>query len=423
MRIYYGWVIVAIAVIGYTVVMGATTNAFGIFVVPVSQELHLSRAAMNTAFAFTSIGSGVMAPFVGRALDYVPARPILIASTLLMGLGFVILSQAHSMWLWILALAVLIPIGIDGGALITLSVLVARWFKVQRTRAIALSVVGMSLGSIVMPVPVSLLVQTFGWRMALLTIGAFLTIALLAAALLIREHPGADDIEPGSLSPASADKRQGPGADGQPVRVRDLLKMKQFWLIGTSVSIALGVLTAIAITLVPLGLGKGLTLVQATSLLTILGATSIGAKLLLAWIGKRANILSLTAVIYFLGVPVNIALNYASSYVSLFACAAALGLCAGMTPALMQTLVADRFGLASYGTIRGLITPLSALSLALCSRFAGEVFDRTGSYHMMFLTFMALHIVAAAMILAVRSTAPLACRSDEVGRGVSATSA
>ena len=54
---YYGWYVVMMAAAVYAVVMGTTFSAFGLFVVPVSEDLQLSRADMNMALILLNIGS------------------------------------------------------------------------------------------------------------------------------------------------------------------------------------------------------------------------------------------------------------------------------------------------------------------------------------------------------------------------------
>jgi hypothetical protein len=45
---------------------------------------------------------------------------------------------------------------------------------------------------------------------------------------------------------------------------------------------------------------------------------------------------------------------------------------------------------------------LMTVAGAAALRFAGEVFDRTGSYHWLFLTIVAVELVAAAMMFGTR---------------------
>ena len=85
MRIYYGWFIVAMSVVIFTLLLGTTYHAFGVFVVPVSRDLGLSRAEINTALILFSIGNAIWAPIVGQMLDRLATRPIMLGCALLMG--------------------------------------------------------------------------------------------------------------------------------------------------------------------------------------------------------------------------------------------------------------------------------------------------------------------------------------------------
>lgn len=406
MRFYYGWVIVGLAMLGYALVIGVTMNAFGLFVLPVSTELGLSRAAMNTAFVLINVGNGLLAPFVGRALDRFPARPILLISAASMATGFLILSQSSSLLLCVLALAVLLPFGIDGGAMLTLGVLVARWFKVHRGRAIALSAIGMSLGSVIVPMPMALLIQSYGWRIALLFAGSILVAFLLLAFVLIRERPGQDDIEPGI---DAAPEQRGHEADAPmvPASLTSLLGSAKLWLITWSAAIVTGIGMANTITLVPYCVDRGLSPIEATSLLTLVGMVAVVSKLVVAWLADRLNLELATGILFFIGAPVNLLMIFATHYGLFLGCAVLFGITAGTLPALMQSLLANRFGVASYGTVRGLAAPIIALCVGAASWFAGFVFDQTGAYDILFMTFAALQLASSAMMLFSSKARPL----------------
>ena len=65
---------------------------------------------------------------------------------------------------------------------------------------------------------------------------------------------------------------------------------------------------------------------------------------------------------------------------------------------------ADRFGAPSFGTVTGLTVPVVAALGVMSMRYAGEVYDRTGGYDLLFVTFAVLNIVAAGAIFATRFT-------------------
>src|SRR5438067_4897870 len=132
------------AMVIYMVSVGATFAAYGLYVLPVSAELKLSRADMNTGVVLMNLGNAALAPFIGRLLDRVSIRRILITSALVFGLSFLTLSLSQSLWLNALLLALFVPAAYMGGSLSS-SLLLARWFVTNRGRAMALAGLGISM--------------------------------------------------------------------------------------------------------------------------------------------------------------------------------------------------------------------------------------------------------------------------------------
>jgi len=60
------------------------------------------------------------------------------------------------------------------------------------------------------------------------------------------------------------------------------------------------------------------------------------------------------------------------------------------------------------------MTPLLALVGALCVRYAGEVFDRTGGYDFAFLSFVASQAFAALLMFGTRVLAAPAAGAQEL---------
>lgn len=396
-RLYYGWVLVALAVLLYAVVLGTTSNAFSLFVLPVSEEYQLTRATMNTAYALFTVGSAAFAPVIGWLLDRYPARPIILTSALLLGGGLSILGLSHSTWLSLAVLAVVLPAGADGAAVLSMSVLVARWFPVNRSRALAISAVGLSLGGVLIPPLSAASIQTLGWRTTLVFTGAAVTLVFVVSIWLLRERPDSSALatKPAAASSAGTPQHESLAAP-EPVRVQ--LRKPALWLIGVSIALIMGVNTTISISLVPIAVAQGVPVLRATMLIAALSIMAVVSKLLLAAFGNRVDKIRLATTLFLLAVPVNLGLILASDFGALLACAASVGLIAGTTPALLQIILVDTFGVASYGTVRGLTTPIIATCTALCARFAGQVYDQTRDYDYTFAVFIVLQIAAAVMM-------------------------
>jgi MFS family permease len=128
----------------------------------------------------------------------------------------------------------------------------------------------------------------------------------------------------------------------------------------------------------------------------------MAGKLLLAVVADRIDRVSLLIAIFLVIAALNVALVASASYIPLVVSAAILGLVLGALTPVFYALLADQFGVASFGTVRGLAAPIVAIASAIAVRFAGEVFDRTGNYDVMFYAFIAIQLIAAAFMLATR---------------------
>jgi MFS family permease len=402
--IYYGWYVVAMAMAVFTLLIGMSFAAFGLFVVPVSNEFGLSRADMNSALILLNLGMAVVAPIIGRMLDRFPMRRIMVASGLILGASLVTLGLSRSLWLSAFVMALPLAIALHGAGFLTMTVLVARWFEVQRGRAMALAAVGMSLGGVLGPLLLGLIIEAQGWRLALVLCGCLAGAVLLLLGLIVRDRPGLGEVEPGK--PDTTGGAPQATARTNPAKVGELLCAPQFWTIALASALAFGVSQGILISLVPLAMGDGVSLVQATGLVSASAAAAAAGKLILAMVADRVDRVALLSSIFVLIALVNGALFASEAYLALLAAAISLGLSSGaMTPAF-QALLADRFGPASFGTVQGLMMPPTAVLSAISVRFAGEVFDRTGGYDLMFLTFIGTMLAAAALMFATRFFRP-----------------
>jgi MFS family permease len=398
--LYFGWFIVAIAASVYMLLMGMTYSAFGLFVIPVSKEFGLSRANMNSALIMLNVGSALLSPFVGRMLDRFPTRGIMMVSATLFGLSFVGLALSKSLWLSAAILCLPLAAALVGVGTLTMSILLARWFTVQRGRAMMLAAMGMSLAGLVVTPIVAWFIENEGWRTALMVLGIGATAILLLLAAVIRERPGAGEVEAGGSAASPAQFGNAPLAG--PARIGAILRRPDFWLIALGSAMPLGIALAIAITIVPLAIANGLTMMQATGLISVSGVAAITGKLLLSVVADKIDRFAFLTILFGLGAVLNGALLLSSDYATLVGCAVIVGITSGALAPLFYALVADRFGVASFGTVRGLMAPILAVNSALAVRLAGEVFDRTGGYDLLFIGFIFVQLLSAILICAAR---------------------
>jgi len=239
MTIYYGWYIVAISVVSLTLLLGSTFHSFGVFVLPVSEDLGLTRAETNTALILFSLGNAICAPVVGWMLDRLSIRRIMLACALLMGASFVALGRSHSSWASAIVLGAPLAFAVQGAGVLTATTLVARWFSVHRGRAMAIAIVGMSLGGILLPPLIAISIEHVGWRQTLVIVGCAVALTLLALVPIARDKPGPEDVESRTADVAAhtSSLAHEAAANAQPLKATSLLRMWPFWTLSVSTAL------------------------------------------------------------------------------------------------------------------------------------------------------------------------------------------
>ncbi len=76
---YRGWWVHAGLFICAALVVGSSSYTFGLFVVPITDELGMSRATISNGYIALLLGVALMSPLVGRLLDTASARLIVFS--------------------------------------------------------------------------------------------------------------------------------------------------------------------------------------------------------------------------------------------------------------------------------------------------------------------------------------------------------
>lgn len=145
MRTYYGWVIVGLSFLMLMVANGLMLT-FGIFLVPISQDLGFDRGGASLVMALFMAVQGLLAPVVGMNIDRIGPRRLVIAGLSILGLTTVALANVTSPTQLFLAFGLLGGIGYSCVTLLTNSVIISRWFQKRRGLALGISISGLPVG-------------------------------------------------------------------------------------------------------------------------------------------------------------------------------------------------------------------------------------------------------------------------------------
>ena len=392
---FYGWWIVFFAAIGLFMGYGPVVSfTFGVFFKPLSQEFGWTRAQVSLAFSLSLLVMSLLLPVVGRLVDRFGARKVIVPSVLLFGLGlmsFALLSP-H---LWHLY-AIYLGLGVVGGgtAPIPYSNVLSHWFDKRRGLALGLSMVGLGLGTFIMPALAQQLIEIGGWRWAYVWFGlTVIIIAIPVVALFLKERP-----QMLGLTPDGEPETRIHTADQEGLSFQEARRTGTFWILVGAFFLMSASVHGCLIHLVPLLTDRGVT-PQAAALATSL----LGGALLLGRVGAGYVLdhffASTVALIFFSGAACGfIFLWTGATGVLAFVAAFLIGLGMGAEGDIIAYLVSRYFGLRAFGEIYGYAFSSFTLGGVIGPLLMGIGFDATGSYRFMLGVFVFASLLAAALM-------------------------
>ena len=187
-RIFYGWWLLAAAVLCMTIASGVTFWAVGIYVVPLEEEFGWSRWSIQFGVAIGLLAAGLAAPLTGKVIQRYGARRCIALGTVATLGSFVLLAQAETLWQWFLFQGIN---NVMRGFMfyVPFQVIISTWFDRKRGRAVGILAIGFSLGGLIVPV-MQWIVDNVGWQESFIFAGGIITAFFLPVSLLLlRNHP------------------------------------------------------------------------------------------------------------------------------------------------------------------------------------------------------------------------------------------
>jgi MFS family permease len=329
------------------------------------------------AMTMVLVGSGILSPILGQAMERVSIRKLMVAGALCLGAGFIALSFAASMQQILAVYLLILSIATVLCGPIASSALLARWFNKRRGLAMSISAAGAALGGLIMPPLLQYLFDSYSWLGALRLFGAGLIIFLvpLLAKLIvdrpgdIAQHPDGD--ETGSIFQAQQ-------ATQTPLIL--YLRDTNFWVLGVILGILFASTMGITSNLMQVAGEQGISPSQGAFLLSVFSSTNFIGKLLGGAIADKFNPkLVLSGIILVFGIAV-VVLSQSELYPLFLLASAVLGISQGAIVPLWSFTMATLYGAervgSSMGAMSTLLTPFNFIAPPLF----GFVFDQTGSY-------------------------------------------
>jgi MFS family permease len=387
MKSHYRWVIVAAGGFMGCVAIGSIFS-LPVFLQPMSQDTGWSRAAISIAMTLDFVTMGVASFGWGIVMDRFGPRAVVLAGSVLLGLGLVLASRATS----VLEFQVLygIVVGAGGGAIFApLMATVTGWFDRHRSLAVSLVSAGMGMAPVTVAPIAARLVSTYDWRFSQLVIGIGAWLLLLPAGLLVRRSPA---LMQGAGSPAARSH----------VSARTALLSPQFAILALTYFCCCATHSGPLFHTVSYAMTCGLSVTAAVSIYSVEGLSGLFGRLVFGLLGDRFGAKRVFISGLILQAAAAGSYLFARHQSEFYAVATVFGFAyAGVMP-LYAVLVRENFPLPIIGTMVGAASMASSLGMALGPVAGGLLFDAYGSYEWLYVGSFGVGLVAAAIMFSFR---------------------
>ena len=387
--LHFGWYVLA-AVTFIAFVNAGSRSAFGIFVIPMSDEFGWNRFTISVVAAIGAVVGGVAQPFLGYAFDRIGARKVILTSLMTLGLAITVLGITFNFIFLLIVFGFVASIS-NSGAALGRGALLSRWFIRKRATVVSVGAVGTSVGSLVLvPFAMYLLQATGGnWRITWAALGLIiLVLAVPMAFLFIRDDPSKVGLRPYGDDDGSekggADRSAGSRGPLEVDNWNESFRSPPVWQMSGSFFVCGFTTLIMSVHFVPYAIDVGVSPNVAATIfgvmmgLNVLGG--LGSGVLADRFGRK-NVLAAAYLIRGCGY---IALLLAPSTLGLWIFAAFGGFSWIATVSLTNTLTADVYGLRSLGTLSGITFFCHQIGGLLGVLLGGYFYDLTGSYTLPF---------------------------------------
>lgn len=378
--------------------------AFGVFLVPMHEEMGWSRTALTGAYSLGLLVSALAAPLAGRWLDRHGPRGLMTLGSVLGSALLLVWSSVEDLWALYLAWA---GIGLAMAATLyePAFAVLAKWFERGRGRALLLVTLAGGLASTIFLPLTAWLVGSQGWRGALIALAAILALlTVVPHALVLRRGPQDLGLLPDGVHPEESSLKESPHPPDEPreelrkksVPLGAALRGSAFWLLAAAFFLGTLSQAALYVHLIPYLAERGYGLGSAATVTGLIGASQVLGRVVVTLLEGRLPREAVTAGIFALQAAALIVLILSRSSLGVLAFVVPFGAASGAVTIARASAVAEFYGPEHYGSIGGVVGMFVTGARTLAPVGASAMSAALGGYAPIFWALASGSTVAAA---------------------------
>ena len=375
-----------------TLAMGIR-HGFGLWLQPITQARGWTRETFAFAIAVQNLAWGVAGIFAGMAADRFGAFRVILIGAVAYSLGLVGMAYADSSLWFALSAGVLIGVAQSGTTYAVVYGVIGRNVPAdRRSWAMGVTAAAGSFGQFLMVPTEGFLISHFGWQQALVLLG-FAALLMLPLAAGLRE-PG--------FAGADAPARQ------QSVlhAIREAFQYPSFKLLMAGYFVCGFQVVFIGVHMPSYLKDKGLSPQVASYALALIGLFNVIGTYAAGVLGQRLAKRKILAFIYLSrAVAISVFLLVPLSPLSVYVFASVMGVLWLSTVPPTNALVAQIFGVAHLSMLSGFVFFSHQIGSFMGVWLGGYLYDKTGSYDIVWYIAIALGVAAALVNLPIKEAA------------------
>jgi len=363
-------------------------HGFGLFLQPMTSDLHWGRESFALALAVQNLVWGASQPFAGMIADKYGAGRVTAGGAVLYIAGLALMAFPFAPWFFVLSSGVLIGMGLSGVTFsLVLGVIGRRYPPEKRSMALGIAAAAGSFGQFAMLPLTQWLLTHVGWHGALLTMAAIGVLMIPLTLGMVEDKSG------GSMHAFAQSAGQA---------MREALGHRGYMLLTIGFFVCGFQVVFVGVHLPAFLADRGFPPHVAVISLALIGLFNIVGTYTTGWLGGRMPKRWILSGIYF-GRAVVIALFILlpMSLATVYGFAVLLGLLWLSTVPPTNGIVATIFGTRYLAMLAGFTFFSHQIGSFLGAWLGGLLYDRTGSYDIVWWISIALGIVAGLMNLPI----------------------
>jgi len=406
-RLFYGWVIVAVAFVTMAIGVNART-AFSLLFPPIVDEFGWDRGATAAAFSFGFILAAVLSPLLGRWMDRFGPRVVIEAGVACVALGLFGAGYISAPWHLHATLGLLVGAGSVCLSYTGQACYLPNWFVRRRGLAMSIAFSGVGVGSIILFPALQALIDAFGWRTACAALALVVLAVLAPLNLLLRRQPQDLGLHPDGDTSAPQRPATQTAPSGEDWTLHAAIRTPLFWSLSFAYATGLYAWYAVQVHQTRYLLEVGFSGQQAAWALGLVSLAGIPGQIALGHLSDRISrewvwcIGQAGFVICYLCL---LALQYAPAPALLWLMVLAQGFLGYGVTSVVGAIPAEHFHGRHYGAIFGAMMGIGIAGGAVGPWVTGLMYDLSGSYAPGFVAALGCCVLSAIAIWVIRPRA------------------